>query len=182
MKRFLLVVGIALIAVAPLAAQTPWIHVEVDESGDDQAHVKVNLPLSVVRIALQAAPERFIDNGHLHLNHFDRDLEVDDLRQLWTELRDSGNAEFVTVESDDETVRIRRDGDYIRIAVEETSLVSPEQVRLDIPVAVLDALFSSDDDSLDVEGALNVLSAERGDVVRVDDGETKVRIWIDEKD
>lgn len=182
MKRVLLVAGIALITVAPLAAQTPWLHIEVDESSSDQAQVKVNLPLSVVRIAMQAAPEKFINHGHLHLSHFDRDLDIEDLRQLWTELRDSGNAEFVTVEDEDETVRVRRDGDYIRVEVEERSRVSPEQVRVDIPVAVVDALFSGDGDSLDLEHALTELSAERGDVVRVDDGETKVRIWIDERD
>ncbi len=182
MKRFLLIVGIALIAAAPLVAQTPWIHVEVDETGDDQSRVNVNLPLSVVRVAMQAAPERFIDDGRVHLNHFDQDLDVEDLRKLWTELRDSGNAEFVTVEEEDETVRIRRDGNYIRIDVEERSGNSPERVHVDIPVAVVDALFSGDGDSLNLEDALSELSSERGDVVRVDDGETKVRIWIDEKD
>lgn len=182
MKRVLLVAGIVLFAAVPLFAQTPWIHVEVDESGIDQARVKVNLPLSVVRIAMDAAPDRFIDDGRLHLGHVDRDLDIASFRKLWAALRDSGDTEFVTVEEDDETLRIRRDGDYIRIDVEERSDDSPEQVRIDIPVSVVDALFSGDGESLNIGDALSVLSSERGDVVRVDDGETKVRIWIDEKD
>lgn len=182
MKRALLVVGIILIAAAPVLAQTPWIHVEVDEPGDDNTQVKINLPLSIVRIALEAAPERYIDEGQLHLGHLDHDLDIESLRSLWSELRGAGDADFVTVEEDDETVRIRRDGDYLRVEVEGRSADSPEQVQIDIPVSVVDALFAGDGDSLNIAEALDELSSERGDVVRVADGETNVRIWIDEKD
>lgn len=181
MKRVLLAVGIVLVATAPLLAQTPWIHVEVDESGDDQAHVKVNLPLTVVRVALEVAPERFIDDGRLQLSHVDKDLDIESLRALWNALRDSGEAEFVTVEEADETVRVRRVGDTIRIEIEERSEISPERVHVEIPVSVVDALFSGEGESLNIGDALTELSSERGDVVRVDDGETKVRIWIDER-
>jgi len=50
------------------------------------------------------------------------------------------------------------------------------------PRPFVDALFSGDGDTLNIEDALSELSKERGDIVRVDDGETKVRIWIDERD
>ena len=47
--------ALALAVATPLFAQTPWIHVEVIETGEDDTRVNVNLPLSVVQVALDAA-------------------------------------------------------------------------------------------------------------------------------
>jgi hypothetical protein len=182
MKRVLLFASIVSFAALPLLAQTPWIHVEVDEAGEDQAHVKVNLPLSIVQLAWKLAPEKFINDGHFHLSHVDRDWNLVRLRELWIALRDSGNAELVTIEEKDETVRVRRDGDSLRFDVQQRSGDSPEHVHVEIPVAVVDALFSGEGESLNLEDALAELSTQRGELVRVDDGKSRVRIWIDEKD
>lgn len=182
MKRVVLVIGIVLSCTAAVFAQTPWIHVDVDESGEDAAHVEVHLPLSVVRIAMEAAPEKIVSNGQLHLSHVDRDLDIESLRRLWRELRDAGDAEFVTVEEADETVRVRREGDYVLVDVEDRLGESPEQVHIEIPVTVVDALFSGEGETLNVADALSELSTERGEIVRVDDGKSRVRIWIDERE
>ncbi|GMR22988.1 MAG: hypothetical protein BMS9Abin37_1376 [Acidobacteriota bacterium] len=184
MKRLLLV-ALALAVATPLFAQTPWIHVAVDETGEDDTRVNVNLPLSVVQVALEAAPDKIISDGKLHLRHIDKDLDVETLRKMWAELRETGDAEFVTIEKENETVRVRREGDFIRIYIadiDDRADGEPEQVHVDIPVTVVDALFSGDGETLNIKDALAELSEERGDIVRVDDGETKVRIWIDERD
>jgi len=178
----LLVVALGLFVATPLFAQTPWIHVAVDETGDKDTRVNVNLPLSVVRVAMQAAPDEIISEGKLHLGHIEKDIDVASLRTMWAELRESGDAEFVTVEEEDETVKIRREGDLILIDIDERDDTNPERVRVELPVGVIDALFSGDGETLDIEAAFDELSKERGDIVQVDDGETKVRIWIDEKD
>ena len=47
---------------------------------------------------------------------------------------------------------------------------------------MVDALFSGEGQELNLKEAISELKSLRGDIVRVDDGETKVRIWIDEKD
>jgi hypothetical protein len=167
---------------APILAQTPWVHVEVDEGGDDNTHVRVNLPLSVVQVALEAAPEKILENGQIHLHNMDHDLDIEDIRKIWTELREAGDAEFVSIEGDDETVRVRREGDFIRIDVDERKEGASQQIHIEVPVAVVDALFSGEGESLNLGGALDALSTQRGDIVRVDDGETKVRVWIDERD
>lgn len=186
MKRMLVITIAIALAATPVLAQTPWIHVSVDEAGDDSARVNVNLPLSVVRLALEAAPEKIISDGELHLHHVDEDIDIESLRAIWAELRETGDAEFVTVEEEDETVRVRREGDFVRIDIDERDQGDPEgdpeRVHVEIPVRVIDALFSGDGESLNIKEALSELSSERGDIVRVDDGETKVRIWIDEKD
>ena len=181
MKKVLLIaVAALLLMTSPILAQTPWVHVEVEEGGDDNTHIKVNLPLSVVQVALEAAPEKFLEDGKIHLHNMDHDLDVEDLRKIWAELRAAGDAEFVSIEGDDKTVHVSREGDLIRIVVDGRKEGSTEQVRVEVPVAVVDALFSGEGESLNLHDALEELKNQRGDIVRVDDGETKVRIWIDE--
>jgi len=50
------------------------------------------------------------------------------------------------------------------------------------PLAVVDALFSGEPGELDLLAAVEALSrhGQGGDLVRVNDGDTKVRIWIDD--
>jgi hypothetical protein len=183
MNRTFLAASFALsLGAIPLQAQTPWIHIEVDANEADASHVKVNLPLSVVEIALEAAPDKIVNDGRIHLHHIDEDLDVEDLRRMWQELRSAPDSELVSIESKDkgETVSVRREGDEILVAVEDRK--DKDTVNLRIPVAVVDALFSSEGQELNLKGAISELKNLRGDVVRVDDGETKVRIWIDEKD
>jgi hypothetical protein len=178
-RRSALATCLALALTAPLAAQTPWIHVEVDEGGGGDAHVKVNLPLSVVEVVLAAAPEKILNKGRIHL-HGDEDIDVQELRRAWSELRKSGDAELVTVENHGATVSVRREGEHVLVDVDERTAGDTVHVR--VPVAVVDALFSGEGEELNVKDAIAELGSLRGDVVRVDDGESKVRIWIDEKD
>ena len=179
----LVMVGaMALLVGSPGQAETkgPWIHVEVDEAGDDSSKVRVNLPLSVVQAALRLAPDKLVSDGHFHLPNHDHDLSVVDMRRLWTELRASGEAEWVSVEEKDQTVKVARRGEVIQVRVED--LEDGEQVLVEVPIAVVDALFSGEGESLNLEGALEELANLRGDIVRVDEEDTKVRIWIDERD
>ena len=73
MKRSALVLvmagAVALMVSGPLQAQAnnPWIHVQVDEAGDESSKVRVNLPLSVVQAALRLAPDKIVSHGHFHL-------------------------------------------------------------------------------------------------------------------
>jgi len=181
MNRTLLAVSLALtFAAIPLQAQTPWIHIEVDENEADASHVKVNLPLSVVQIALEAAPEKIVDDGKIRMHHIDEDLDVEDLRRMWNELRSAPDSELVTIQEKEETVSIRRQGDQILVEVDNRK--DGDTVHVRVPVTVVDALFSGEGQELNLKGAISELKSLRGDIVRVDDGETKVRIWIDEKD
>lgn len=169
-----------LFAVAtPLLAQTPWIHVEVNESGGEASHVKVNLPLSVVEVAIEVAPEKILREGHLRF-HSDEDVDVEDLRRMWQELRATGDADFVSIEEEDATVSVRRQGDRVLVNVDDRK--GEGQVQVQVPVSVVDALLSGEGQELNLKDAISELKSLRGEIVRVDDGNDKVRIWIDEKD
>jgi hypothetical protein len=164
----------------PPASVQAWLHVRVDEPSK-QGKVSVNLPLSVVSVALEAAPETVLRNGHFRMGegpHGDRDLSVADLRRAWAELKKTGDTEFATVEDDGEKVRIARAGDLVLVHVDKMD--RSESVRVEVPVSVVDALFSAPGDELNIRAALGELQKRRGDIVRVKDEGSTVRIWIDE--
>jgi len=165
---------------SPAPGRGAWVHVRVEEEGRG-SKVAVNLPISVVDAALQAAPETIAADGHIHLGRYghDRhDLSVADLRRAWAELKSSGDAEFVSVEDDDETVKISRAGGLVLVHVEKPS--GKESVRVEVPIEVVDALLSAQGDELNVRAAFAELQKRRGDIVRVHDENSTVRIWIDE--
>ena len=161
---------------APMWAQTSnWLHVEVNEGGDKPSKVNVNLPLSVAKVALGMAPKQFTDQAVEKLN--EHDVSIADIRKLWAEIKNAGNAEFVTVQEADETVRVARDGDWVRIRVDKTGENS-ERVKVDIPIGVVDALLSGDGESFNLLAAINELEGKSGDIVHVEDGDETVRVWI----
>jgi hypothetical protein len=180
MKTLLAASLAATLYAIPLKAQTPWIHIEVEENDTDASHVKVNLPLSVVQIALEAAPDKIMKDGRIHIHDMDQHLDVEDLRRMWNELRSAPDSELVTIQEKDETISVRRQGDQFLVDVDHRN--NKDTVRVQLPVAVVDALFSGEGQELNLRDAIEELKSLRGEIVRVDDGESKVRIWIDEKD
>jgi len=186
--------GIGLLALgaasaAPVAAQTttPWLHVRVEEARD-ATKVSVNLPLSVVEAVLKASPEMLERHGRIHLgNH--HGMKLEDLRRVWKELAAVGDAELVSVESEDENVKVQRKGDLVQVLVDQKPRAGKdgkqdkraEQVQVEIPVSLVDALLSGDGDEANIEAAISELRKRRGDIVRVHDDDSHVRVWIDEQ-
>ena len=156
--------------------KAPWIHIEVMEAGQKEAKVKVNLPISLARTALQMAPDDVMDDGHIRIDH--NDISVSDLRKMWKDVREAGDAEFVTVQENDSTVKISRKGSKIYVHVDERG--NKDQVRVEVPVSLVDALLAGSGETLNMDAA--VAELERmgpGEVVHVVDGEDSVRIWIE---
>jgi hypothetical protein len=169
-------------AVRPLTAQQrPWIHVHVQEQGDKATKVQVNLPLSLVEAAAGVMPRDMGDHirdGKIQLKN--TDISVADLRRLWQELRAAGDAEFVTVEEKDERVRVARQGGQVLIHVDDLS-GKQKKVRVTVPLDVVDALLEGEGSQLNLEAAIKRLQTKRGELIQVEDGDTHVRIWIDER-
>jgi hypothetical protein len=165
--------------IFPLQAQTKgsWIHVEVREGKADPELVKVNLPLSMLETALDMVKDKDIQGGHLKLHS--HDLSVAEMRQLWNEVKNAGNAEFVTVQKAHETVRVARDGNYLLVKVDEAKGKN-SKVDLKVPLAVVDALFNGTGDELNVKAALSAMQKSGvGDILTVHDDDTQVRLWIE---
>ena len=178
-RRLGMATMLVLLPVSLLVAQTErsWIYIEVTQG--DETTVNINLPLAAVEAALEAAPDEIILGGRARLPRSAREISIPALRRLWQELRDVGDTEFASVQDDDRTVTVARSGDYIRVDVESAS-AEAEQVHVQLPASLVDALLSGDGESVTLRAALEELSRERDEMVRVDRGDSRVRIWVDE--
>ena len=152
-----------------------WVHVRVQEHGGGR--VSVNLPISLLEVALEIAAEHAGRDGHgIHLGD-DEGARVDQLRRAWAELRQAGDAEYIDVTEDDRNVRVYRRGEVVFIEVDEDN---QRQVRMRIPFSVVDVLLGGEDGRLDLVGALRELAhSNGGEIVQVTDDDADVRIWID---
>lgn len=183
MRSFNAIVIAAALVLFPAALigaeqATPWLHIHVTEDSGQGTDVQVNLPLSVVEVAMDAIPDHIIREGHLELRH--SDISIEDLKRIWDELRSTGDAEFVTAVDGDERVRVYREGEHIHIKVDDLD-TNEEKVQIEVPVSVVDALLEGEGSELNLRAAIAELSTLRGELVSVIDGRTQVRVWIDER-
>lgn len=163
---------------AQAQAQELWFHVEVHEASGENAQVKVNLPISMIQSMMPMISQQAEMHGGTEFDIDGSDVTVDDLRQVLASLRDAPDATFAEVLTDDERVVFYKQGAYLRA---ETVEGTDTEIQARFPIAVLDALLSGPGDRLDFEAAVMALAAHGpGDLVTVRDGETRVRVWIDE--
>ena len=172
------------VAVSVVAAQDtdpqPWLHVQVTGEDDGAENVAVNVPLSAAEPLFALVPHRILSDGQLSLAGREVPVNVGAMRDLWRVLMEVGDTEFVTVDGEDETVRIARVGDQITVQVEDRDEEGTETVDIQLPIVVVDALLAGNGDTLNVRAAVERLGELRGDIVRVSENERQVRIWIDE--
>ena len=172
--------GFAASAAAQDAGPQPWLHVQVTAEDDGAENVAVNLPLAAAEALLALVPHRILSDGQLSFAGRDVPVNVGAMRDLWRALTQVGDTEFVTVEGENNTVRVARTGDQITVQVQERDEDGSETVDVQLPILVVDALLSGDGDTLNVRAAVERLGELRGDIVRVSEEERQVRIWIDE--
>lgn len=180
MIQRMLIAALAIVmfgAVAVAGDSTMWLHVNVDEGGDDGERVRINLPLKLVETVLPLIDEAEFSHGRVRIN--DEDFSADDLREIWNAVRDAEDGVYINVEDVDEEITVARVKDHIVIRVEEDG--GDEEVDVKMPVAVIDALLSGDGDELDILAAIRAFGKQGGgDLVMVSDDESTVRVWIDE--
>jgi hypothetical protein len=191
-KSILAGVGLVALSVLPaahVAAQTStaWLHVRVEEA-KEASKVAVNLPMAVVEAVLKASPEMIEKHGKIHLGD-EHGIQMADLRKAWKALADVGDAELVTVESEDENVKVMRKGDLVQVFVDRKAKPGKdgkaahggEEVRVEVPVSLVDAFLSGDGEDGNIQAAVAELQKRRGNIVTVHDDDSNVRVWIDEQ-
>lgn len=174
--RFLAPALAALLATSALAASPTSIHVVVTNDREDGQHVDVTMPFGVAQAALAMTPAASaIQGGVVRID--DKELKVSDLRQMWLALRKSGDGDLVNVVDGSDKIRVFTRGGRLHVSVAENGR---DKVRAHVPVAVIDALLSGDGDELDVAAAFARLAdCEAGEIVRVDDGASHVRVSLE---
>ena len=174
-KWITLALMVCLTAGTALAgADGHWLHVRVDEKGDNGEKVNVNIPLSVVLAILPAIETDDFRGGRINIGR--GEIEDVDLHAVLQAFKDAPDADFVTIEGRDESVRVSKERGFLLVSVDGDG----EHVRVRFPLDVVDALLSGADDELDLLAALDALADHGGgDLVTVETDDESIRVWID---
>ena len=174
MKRNLVVGSLILVLACGLSlASDRWLHVRVQDDGPNGEKVSVNVPISLVEAIL---PTIDVDEMHGGRVQLDGELEGIDLRELFQALQDSPDTNFVTVQGDDENVRVAKENGFLVVHVDERR---GDKVRVTMPLEVVDAMLVDGGDEIDLLAGLRALAEYDGDLVTVEGDDEHVRIWID---
>lgn len=149
-----------------------WLHVRVLD-GEDK--ISVNLPVELVATVLSSVESDQFRHGNIVLDdqEFDRAMVTAILEAAVK----SKDGEFVRVEESGETtVVVHKKKDTLFVDVKDDG----DTVQVEVPLTVARAMLNGDDNTLNIRSALEALGEGKGGtLVTVDDGESKVRVWVD---
>ena len=162
------------------ASSDRWLHVRVISNEAKGETVRVNVPLELAEKVLPAVNHDRLHDGKVKIDS-SRVNDVD-LRTIMDAIRTAKDGEFVTVQSQENDVRVAKESGHLIIHVVDKGNSKKCQVEIKVPMKVVDALFSAGKDELDLVAALHALSAQ-GDteLVSVKDNENTVKVWLDSK-
>jgi hypothetical protein len=168
-------------------ADGKWIHIRVVDGDDRQSTVKVNMPVTALLSMADVIQDEHIKDGHIQIGH--EGIDAAKLRDVWRSLRTAQDMDFITVESDDEQVRVAKSGRFMIARVNghghgrgSDDGADGEQVQVRVPLEVVDALLDAPEGQLNIKSALEALASQHsGELVTVTDGSSRVRIWIDDR-
>lgn len=174
-----------------------WIHVRVQSKEDRGETVRVNVPVEMAAKVIPAITKNNLHDGKVRIDSMHTN-DVD-LRTILDAVRSSRDGEYVTVQNNNNDVRVAKSAGYLYIHVTDKSegkkpaekdgktgakaaAAHESKVEIKVPMKVVDALLSAGKDELDIVAALKALSA-HGDMelVTVKDDENTVRVWVDSK-
>jgi len=183
--------AIAAIAALSLTAQAQtsgqnntikdrWLHVRVVSTPPKVENVRINVPLELAEKVLAAVKDDHLHNGRIRID-LNNSKDVD-IRALFDAIRTTKDGEFVTVQDNDEDVRVAKQNGYFLVHVHDRAHGKKEEVEIRIPMKVAEAMLSATNNELDLAAAVRAL-ASQGDteLVSVKDDEETVRIWLDSK-
>jgi hypothetical protein len=184
MRFSVIVAALALVITAPgaRASDPNWLHVFVDEQGEGREKVRINVPFDLLESIVEIIDEEEFSGGRVSLD--DSDLDAAEVRALLRAVGEAEEGEYVTVEREDEEVRVAKKGDFVHVRVRDRQEASRGDEEVDIRVhrTVLDALAAGEGEDLDVLAAIRALGASGGgELLTVNDGSSSVRIWVDTK-
>ena len=144
--------------------------------------VRVNVPLELAEKVLPAVNHDRLHDGKVKIDS--AHVEDVDLRVLMDAIRTARDGEYVTVQGNENDVRVAKESNHLIIHVVDKGKGGSKnsQVEIKVPMKVIDALLSAGKDELDLVAALHALGAQ-GDteLVSVKDRENTVKVWLDSK-
>lgn len=173
---------LVLLIAAPVvfAGDGQWLHVFVEEKGENGEKVRVNLPLSLIEAVIPLIEEEEFSGGKIKIDS--EEFTSEQMHQILKAVSEAEEGEYVHIEDVDENVRVSKKGDFLMVQVMEESGESGDGATVDvkIPLGVLEALTSGNEDELDLLAAIHALGDHGvGDFVVINDDDETVRVWID---
>ena len=165
---------------APAAKGDRWLHIRVESPAPKGELVRVNVPIELAEKVLPTIKHERLRDGKVKIDT--AEVHGVDLRALLDAVRGSKDGEFVTVQSNENDVRVAKQAGNLLVHVHEKRNSKKAQVEIRVPMKVVDALLSAGKDELDIVAALHVLAAQGdSELVSVKDSEHTVRIWLDSR-
>ena len=159
-----------------------WLHVRVISNDAKGETVRVNVPLELAEKVLPAVNHDRLHDGKVKIDS--AKIEDVDLRALMDAIRTAKDGEYVTVQGNENDVRVAKESNHLLIHVVDKGKGGSKnsQVEIKVPMKVIDALLSAGKDELDLVAALHALGAQ-GDteLVSVKDRENTLKVWLDSK-
>lgn len=157
-----------------------WLHVRVISTDAKGETVRVNVPLELAERVLPAVNHDRLHDGKVKIDT--GHMKDVDLREVLEAIRTAKEGEYITVQGDENDVRVAKESNHLIIHVVDKGNAKKCQVEIKVPMKVIDALFSAGKDELDLVAALHALSAQ-GDteLVSVKDNQNIVKVWLDSK-
>ena len=156
------------------AADERWLHIRVDKAGDDAAMVRVNVPLKMAEKVLTA----MLPDGKVKLG--------DDpaLRAVLEAVRTMEDAEYVTVDTVQGSVRVAKEKGYLiveGVSVENSPRMPPmpKMIDIKIPFSIVETLVSTEGNELNVLAALQEFNSMEEVFIKAYDQSSLVSVWID---
>jgi ribonuclease HI len=171
-----MLVGIVTCAFA--AGNPRYIHVRVSNPTTHEL-VRVNLPLSLAEQVIPAINHGELRDGKIHCGKFTADNV--NVRAILDALKAAPEGEFVTVQENDQDVRVAKEHGQLIVHVVDKN--DKENVDVTVPWEVAQALISdTKDDQLNIEAAVKALEGlSDTTLVRVSGKDDNVRVWIDSR-
>jgi hypothetical protein len=176
MKKILgaLVITVCASAATSASAGDRWIHLRVDDADGGNGRVDIQVPVGMVQSLL---PVLKGVNGGGSIRVDSRSLDIAELREYWTAVRNANDGEYVTVRDQDSNVRIAKRAGHLLLNVDDEG--GKSRVRMKVPVPMIDAVLTGRD-TLDLNAlGIALANAPDGELLSVDDEGSHVRIWID---
>jgi hypothetical protein len=173
MVKLAVVVG-APIAMLATVASLGVVVVDVKEGGPNGHHIVVPVPLVLAQAALAVAPVVAPPEA-LRVPDGEPLKHVGLAREVLEALAKAPDGEFVRVEERDETVVVEKRGRSLHVTVHN----GRENVSVNVPLHLALSALPDRDGRIHTGALAASLGAVRfSELVNVDDGKDKVRVWV----
>jgi len=152
-----------------------WLRLEAQGLDHDDARVMIKVPLSLIEVVIDSVDKKGF------LNEIEREHPSLDIAKMWRKIRKLDLEEFMTIETEKESVRVWKDLDFFRVNITEMDH-DEAKVKLQIPLELMDYVFEANDSGrFDFHEMLDQIRHHLPlTLVQVDERDKSVRVWLEE--